>query len=342
MTKAFISGCSGLVLTPEEQSFFASEDPWGLILFRRNIEAPEQVKQLIADFRSCVKRPDAPVLVDQEGGRVQRLRPPHWPVYPPGEVFGRVFSEDREAGLRAVWLGARLIAHDLLSLGITVDCLPLLDLRFSETVDAIGDRAFAGDPEIVGALGKAQCEGLMAGGVLPIIKHIPGHGRALVDSHLELPRVSADRNELSGTDFAAFRPLAGMPLAMTAHILYESIDADNPATQSLTVIGDVIRGDIGFDGCLMGDDISMHALGGDMQERAALSFAAGCDLVLHCNGDMNEMRAVAEASPKLAGKPLERSLTALAMRQDPAPGFDAEAARAEFERMIANDTAGTV
>ncbi|WP_417673997.1 beta-N-acetylhexosaminidase [Roseibium sp.] len=336
MIKAFICGSSGTTLTPEETTFFQEENPWGLILFRRNCNAPVQVAGLVASFREAVGRSDAPVLIDQEGGRVQRLRPPNWPSYPPAGTFGTLYDKDRQYGTRAAWLGARLIAHDLLKLGITVDCLPLLDLWLAETVDAIGDRAYSNDPETVAALGRAACEGLMAGGVLPVVKHLPGHGRALVDSHLELPRISASRQELSQADFLPFKALADMPLAMTAHLLYTEIEPEHPATQSRTIIRDIIRDEIGFEGCLMSDDISMKALGGDMRERAALSFAAGCDLVLHCNGDMAEMKAVAKAAPVLQGKSRQRCEEALARRKQPEADFDPLAAREEFEALLSD------
>ncbi|WP_346897485.1 beta-N-acetylhexosaminidase [uncultured Roseibium sp.] len=334
MIKAFISGSSGTALTPEETAFFREENPWGLILFRRNCAAPDQVADLVVSFREAVGRPDAPVLIDQEGGKVRRLRPPHWPSYPPAGTFGTLYENDRQCGRRAAWLGARLIAHDLLSLGITVDCLPLLDLRLAETVDAIGNRAYSGDPATVADLGRVACEGLMAGGVLPVIKHLPGHGRALVDSHLTLPRIQASHEELSEADFLPFKDLSDMPLAMTAHLLYAGIEPEHPATQSHRIIQEIIRGEIGFDGCLMSDDISMKALGGDMRERAALSFAAGCDLVLHCNGDMAEMKAVAEAAPALQGTSLQRCDEALAMRKQPDAGFDPLAAREEFDELL--------
>lgn len=334
MTKAFISGCSGLKLTPNEAAFFKDADPWGLILFKRNCDTPDQIADLVAGFRDTVGRADAPVLIDQEGGRVRRLRPPNWPDYPPQGIFGDLYVIDPEKGLRAAWLCARLMAHDLLSIGITVDCLPLLDLRLPETVDAIGDRAYGADPDVVAILGRAACEGLLAGGVLPVIKHLPGHGRARVDSHLELPRISASRQELETADFRPFQALSDQALAMTAHLLYEAIDPDRPATHSPEIIGEIIRKEIGFDGCLMSDDISMKALGGDMRQRAALSFAAGCDLVLHCNGEMAEMDAVAAAAPELSGRALQRCDKALAARTTPQGDFDIEAARKEFEELI--------
>mgnify|MGYP000737156127 FL=1 len=321
------------MLTTEETAFFREENPWGLILFRRNIGTPEQVTQLTAAFREAVGRPDAPVLIDQEGGRVQRMRPPHWPKYPAPKLFGDIFEGDVEAALRAAWLGARLIADDLHAVGITIDCLPCLDVRFPDTVDAIGDRAFSADPDVVARLGRAMAEGALAGGVLPVVKHIPGHGRARVDSHLELPWVEADHSSLESVDFRPFKALSDVSLGMTAHIVYEGIDPQTAGTQSAKVIGEVIRGELGFDGCLMSDDISMKALGGSFRDRTRKIIEAGCDIVLHCNGDMNEMRAVAEAVPELTGKADRRCSVALAGRKEPEPGFDRQSAWAEFQAL---------
>jgi len=334
MVKAFISGCAGLHLNDAERAFFSEEQPWGLILFGRNVESPDQVRTLVGDFRACTGRPDAPVLIDQEGGRVQRLRPPHWPSFPPQQVFARLFDRDPDTARKAARLGARLIAHELLDLGITVDCLPCLDLFLPETVDAIGDRAFSADPGVVADLGRCVADGLLAGGVLPVMKHLPGHGRAQVDSHLELPVIDADLGTLTSADYKPFAALRDLPLAMTAHLLYTEIDPQTPATQSARIIRDVIRGDIEFNGCLMSDDISMKALGGDMSSRAAKTFEAGCDLVLHCNGDIDEMRAVAAVAPGLAGKSAERCENALAARPAPDRDFDAGAARDELDKML--------
>ncbi|GAB4511764.1 MAG: beta-N-acetylhexosaminidase [Roseibium sp.] len=331
MTKAFISGCAGPVLTADEVCFFRDEDPWGLILFARNIETPDQVRALTDTFRNMVGRDDAPVLVDQEGGRVQRLRPPHWRKYPAPRIFGDLYRRDGDAALRAAWLGARLIAEDLRPLGITVDCLPCLDVGFAETVDAIGDRAFSTDPGIVSALGAAMVAGALAGGVLPVIKHIPGHGRARVDSHIELPRVDADLSSLESVDFRPFEALSQVSLGMTAHIVYEGIDADAPGTQSEKVIRGIIRERIGFDGCLMSDDISMKALGGRFDDRSRKVIEAGCDIVLHCNGDMEEMRAVAAGVPELGGRSAERCAAALGGRTDPQDEFDGPEAWRELQ-----------
>ncbi|MBB4196467.1 beta-N-acetylhexosaminidase [Rhodoblastus sphagnicola] len=306
MFKAFIAGCAGLALSGEERAFFAEARPWGLILFRRNVESPAQVAALTADFRSIVGA-EAAVLVDQEGGRVQRLREPHWPVYPAAARFG--LAPDGEA---LAELSARLMAADLLALGIDVDCLPVLDTPIEGAHDVIGDRAYARDPHDVARLGAAAARGLMRGGVMPVMKHIPGHGRAFSDSHLELPVVSADSAELE-RDFAPFTANAGLPAAMTAHVVYQALDPDAPATQSRKVIQHVVREKIVFDGLLMSDDLSMKALTGDFRERTKRCFEAGLDLALHCNGDLAEARAVAEAAPELAGKALARVLEARAL-----------------------------
>lgn len=330
MTKAFVSGCSGPTLTPDETSFFRKENPWGLILFARNIETPDQVRALTSAFREATGRKTAPVLIDQEGGRVQRMKPPHWPKYPAPKLFGDLFETNEKAATRAAWLGARLIAYDLEAVGITIGCLPCLDIRFPETVDAIGDRAISGDPEIVAKLGNEMVKGAVAGGILPVIKHIPGHGRAQVDSHFELPRVSASKSALESVDFRPFKALSHVSLGMTAHIVYEGIDAAKAGTQSAAVIQDVIRKELGFNGCLMSDDLSMKALGGDYESRSWKVIEAGCDIVLHCNGDMDEMLAVAKAVPELKGDARARCETALNGLKAPEPGFDRDEALNEF------------
>ena len=330
--RAFISGLSGLTLTADERVFLREARPWGLILFKRNIEDKFQVTDLIGEALHELGG-EAPVLVDQEGGRVQRLGPPHWPAYPPGAAYGRIYDRDPDAGLAAARLGARLIAADLIELGINVDCLPLADVPVAGADRVIGDRAYGDTPGKVAAIAGAVAAGLADGGVLPVLKHIPGHGRANADSHLKLPVVHADRATLEATDFAAFRPLKRLPLAMTAHVVFTAIDPVRPATTSATMIGEVIRGLIGFDGLLMGDDISMGALSGSIAERARASLAAGCDLVLHCNGKMDEMRAVAAEAPELAGETKRRADAALAVRKSPS-GIDLAAARREFAAMM--------
>jgi beta-N-acetylhexosaminidase len=334
MARAFIIGVSGTEFTPQELDILKEFDPWGFILFKRNIEHPQQVKALTDTFRKTVGRPDAPVLVDQEGGRVQRLTKPHWPLYPTGETYGRIGRIDPESAKKAAYLGAYLIGIDLISVGISVDCLPVLDIPVAGAHDVIGDRAYGRDAQTVSVLGRAAAEGLMASGVIPIIKHIPGHGRAGVDSHLDLPIVDAPLSDLE-TDFMPFKANADLPMAMTAHVVYEAIDPNNPATTSKSVIETIIRGKIGFDGLLMGDDVSMQALKGPIAERAKASLAAGCDVVLHCNGHFDEMQALAEVVPELTGKPLQRAEKALLSAQKSYPQRDLVDARAEFASLLA-------
>lgn len=291
MPAPVIYGCLDKQLNEWERAFFRDADPFGFILFARNVEAPAQIASLVKDLRNCVGR-NAPVLIDQEGGRVQRLKPPLWRQALPAARFGELSQRDLPAARRAVFLNHHLIASDLAALGIDVDCAPVIDLRFAGAHDVIGDRAFGGDPVLVSDLARAACDGLIAGGVLPILKHIPGHGRALVDSHHELPRCQASRTELEASDFLPFRLLRDQAWAMTAHVVYEAIDPESCATLSKKVIAEVIRGHIGFDGLLLSDDLSMQALSGTLKERAERSLAAGCDIVLHCNGKPEEMTQV--------------------------------------------------
>jgi len=332
---ALIVGCAGSALTRAEIDFLREADPWGMILFKRNVEDPTQLKRLTDSFRNAVGRMDAPVLIDQEGGRVQRLGPPHWRKYPPGSVYGRLRASDPLIGRELARLGARLMAHDLISVGVTVDCLPVLDIPQKGAHDVIGDRAYGADAESVAVLGRAAAEGLLAGGV---IKHIPGHGRAGADSHEALPVVDAPLSRLDAEDFAPFRVLSDMPLAMTAHVVYTAIDPKAPATTSKKVMRGVVRGLIGYDGLVMSDDLSMKALSGSFSERAASAIKAGCDVVLHCNGDMAEMKAIASATPPLAGTARRRATAALArIRHAPEP-LDVVEGRARFEAALATLT----
>jgi len=327
VTIAAIFGCAGPVLRPEEADFFAATRPWGFILFKRNIETPGQVRALVEALRESIGRPEAPVLVDQEGGRVQRFGPPHWGRYPPGRAYGLLGTDRREIAR----LGARLMAHDLAQLGVNVDCIPVLDVPDPAAHEVIGDRAYGETPDEVATLGRAAAEGLIAGGVLPVIKHIPGHGRAQADSHLRLPVVDAPLAALDQRDFAPFRALSDMPMAMSAHVVYTAVDPARPATTSPGVIRRVIRGAIGFDGLLMSDDLSMKALEGGLADRTRDALAAGCDMVLHCNGDMAEMEAVASEARELAGKAARRAAAAMArIPRSPEP-FDARQARARFD-----------
>ncbi|MDE5463109.1 beta-N-acetylhexosaminidase [Bradyrhizobium sp. CSS354] len=333
-TRAFITGVSGTELTAAEREFVRSERPWGFILFKRNVETPAQVAALVEELRAVAGFPDAPVLIDQEGGRVQRLGPPHWPAYPPGAIFAGLYDIDSALGLTTARLSARLIAADLADLGITVDCLPLADVPVAGADAVIGNRAYGTEPGKVAAIARAVTEGLEEGGVLPVLKHIPGHGRATADTHFKLPTVDTSRDELDRTDFAAFKPLADLPMAMTAHVVFSAVDPAHPATTSATMIAEVIRGTIGFQGLLMSDDVSMNALSGNIAERTRAIFAAGCDMALHCNGKIEEMREVAGQTPELAGRALERAKAALAARKGPQP-FDRAAARAELDALIA-------
>jgi beta-N-acetylhexosaminidase len=331
--RAFITGVSGPELSATEREFIRLERPWGFILFKRNIQTPDQVVRLVRELREALGSPGAPVLIDQEGGRVQRLGPPHWPVYPPGAVFGVLYDIDPALGLAAARLSARLIAADLLELGVTVDCLPLADVPVAGADAVIGNRAYGTEPAKVAAIARAVTEGLEQGGVLPVLKHIPGHGRATADTHFRLPEVDTSKAELERTDFAAFQPLADLPMAMTAHVVFSALDPAQPATTSATIIQQVIRGGIGFQGLLMSDDVSMKALAGSIAERTRAIVAAGCDMVLHCNGDLGEMREVARETPELSGTALERAGRALASRRAP-QAFDRVAARAELDALI--------
>src|SRR5471030_1832204 len=332
-TRAFITGVSGLTLSAEERDFMRAERPWCFIIFRRNIDSHNQVIALLKELRESIDDFDAPVLIDQEGGRVQRFGPPQWPAYPPGALFGTLYDIDRKLGLRAAWLSARLIAADLIDLGVTVDCLPLADVPIAGADAVIGNRAYGTEPGKVAAIARAVTEGLEQGGVLPVLKHIPGHGRATADTHFRLPEVETSRAELERTDFAAFQPLADLPMAMTAHVVFSALDPAHPATTSATIVTQVIRGVIGFQGLLMSDDVSMNALSGSIAERTRAIFAAGCDMVLHCNGKLDEMREVAGETPELTGNALERANRALASRGTPKP-FDRLAARAELDALI--------
>jgi beta-N-acetylhexosaminidase len=330
--RAFITGLSGLNVSANERAFLREAQPWGLIIFKRNVNTPQQVTELTKSFRDAVGWA-APVLVDQEGGRVQRLGPPHWPVFPPGARYGAIYDRDAASGLAAARLGGHLIAAELSVLGIDVDCLPLADVLAPGGDPVIGDRAYGTEPGKVAAIAGAIAQGLLAGGVLPVLKHLPGHGRASVDSHAKLPVVVTDRATLESTDFAAFRPLASLPLGMTAHVVFSAIDPVAPATTSVTMVREVIRGFIGFRGLLMSDDVSMKALSGTIAERSRAAFVAGCDVVLHCNGDLNEMSAVASQAPELKGDAVKRAEAALAQRSAP-EAFDVNAARKIFAQMV--------
>ena len=332
--QAVILGCAGPVLDADERRFMADADPAGFILFKRNCETPEQLRALITTLREAIARPDAPVLIDQEGGRVARLGAPHWRVPPAPALLGALAKIDETAGVRAAWLNARLVAADLHPLGITVNCVPVLDLEFGHAGNAIGDRSLGADPGAVTRLGRAVAEGSCAGGIVPAIKHMPGHGRAAADSHAVLPRIDAPLESLRARDFVPFRELRDAPAGLTSHVCYTALDAERPGTLSKSVIAEAVRGAIGFDGLLISDDLSMGALTGPVGARAAASLEAGCDIALHCNGKRNEMEEVAAAVPRLAGVARERFDRMLAARQEPEP-FDETADRRELDELLA-------
>ncbi len=333
--KAMILGCSGLKLTADEKAFYRDQQPWGFIVFARNLSEPSQIGDLVAEMREAVGGRNAPVLIDQEGGRVQRIREPIAPRYPSAAVLGDIYRRDRGQGLRAAWLMSRLHAFDLLRLGINVDCLPVLDVPVEGASNVIGDRAYGTDPVTVGEMGEAAAAGLKSGGVLPVMKHIPGHGRGMADSHHELPVVTTSLSELEAHDFAPFRRLRSELMAMSAHVVYTAVDPDHPASTSRKVIEEVIRGRIGFDGLLISDDSSMNALKGTLGERAAAIVAGGGDIVLHCNGVMEEMRAVAAQVPPLVGRSRERAAAVEAALASVGEA-DEVALREEFESLRAS------
>lgn len=312
--RPLIFGCAGPDLRDDERSLFAKANPYGFILFDRNIENPEQVRLLVGELREAVGRRDAPVLVDQEGGRVARLGPPFWRTSPAAGRLGALIGDDVAKACNAIFLNSQIIAYELSELNISVDCMPVLDLAVAGGHEVIGDRAYGAVPARVAEFGRAACSGLLSGGVLPVIKHIPGHGRATIDSHVSLPFVEAAWEELLGADFAPFRALCDMPFAMTAHVVFTAIDKDQPATTSPLVIRDVIRGEIGFEGLLMTDDICMSALQGSPIERAERALAAGCDVVLHCNGKLKEMTEIADGIDFMGELSRRRAIRAASLR----------------------------
>jgi beta-N-acetylhexosaminidase len=329
--RACLLGLAGPTLAPKEREFFAEAQPLGFILFARNVNEPQQVRALVNDLRDAVGRADAPVLADQEGGRIARLRPPHWPELP---AAATVAALPAETATRAVWLVGRLIAHHCADLGIDVVCAPVLDILHPDVgTTVIGDRSYGREPGRVSTLGRAMADGLLAGGVLPVAKHLPGHGRARIDSHDALPHVETSYSELNATDFEPFRALNDLPLGMTAHIVFEEIDAGAPTTESRIIVEEIIRGCIGFSGFLLSDDLCMGALSGTMTDRTSRALAAGCDAVLHCNGRLDEMREVAAAASPLAGTSWQRWSTI--KRRVPCP-FDADAGLAELFSLTAS------
>ncbi len=334
MPIAAIFTCAGQELSDDEAAFFREVDPFGFILFADNIDSPEQVRALTASLRACVGREHAPILIDQEGGRVARLKPPYWREAPPAKVFGELALNDVEVAKRAAWINARLFASELFDLGIDVDCAPVLDLSIPGAHDVIGDRSFGAEPALVATVARSFAEGLMFGGVLPMIKHVPGHGRAMADSHKELPSVDLSRDELEATDFAPFKELADMPLAMTAHILFPQIDAERPATTSPIIIRDIIRGYMGFEGLIVSDDVTMAALSGSDRERAETTRAAGCDIVLHCYAELPQMREIALGCGPMSEKSIQRFERARAAVTANPQAIDTDALAKELASLI--------
>ena len=336
MLSAFITGLAGVDLAPAEADFLRRARPCGAILFARNASNPEQLRRLTAAVMDAVGE-EILILIDQEGGRVQRLKPPHWHALPAAAAYDRAFADNPDKAEAAARAAARLVAAELRSVGINTNCAPLLDVPLPDCHGVIGDRAYAAAPQRVAALGAAVAEGLMAGGVLPVMKHLPGHGRAKADSHYALPVVTATRQELEAADFVPFRALRGLPAAMTAHVVFTAYDAHVPASISKRVTDEAIRRAIGFDGLLMSDDLAMKALSGSVAERAAAVLAAGSDVVLACNGGLAESEAVASVAPALQGASLARYERARAVlkRQHPFEAAEAEACVAEVLRAVA-------
>jgi beta-N-acetylhexosaminidase len=316
--RPIIFGCAGTVLTPGERNFFSDINPFGFILFQRNCQSRDQVRQLIADLRATVGRDVAPILIDQEGGRVARLKPPNWPKYPAARIFGQIWESDHQLGVEAVKIHATLMGHELARLGVTVNCAPVLDLSYPITHDAIGDRAFSAKADAVIALGRAFAEGLLEAGVLPVIKHMPGHGRATVDPHLSLPFVEADTAALEVTDMKPFMALKDFPIGMTCHLMFKKIDPVNPVSLSSKIISDLIRGKIGFDGLLFSDDLDMKALTGRLEDRGRDALAAGNDVLLYCSPDQAGMVEIGRGLPAmndLAWARWQRAMDRLPKRQ---------------------------
>jgi len=334
MARAAIVSCAGTSLTAEERKLFCEAQPLGLIIFARNINNTKQLIELTTSFRTSVGRNDAPVLIDQEGGRVARLRPPNWRATEPAETYGALYRRDPSAALEAVKLNATLMAAELVQIGVNVDCVPDADLAIPGAHSVIGNRAYGETPEQVATLGRRVAETMLACGIMPVIKHMPGHGRAQVDSHKELPRVSTDRATLSASDFAAFKLLADLPWGMTGHIVFDAIDPEHPATQSPKIIREIIRGEIGFDGLLLTDDLCMGALQGSMGERTSAALAAGCDIALICDGDIEKSRDGLACAPELGAEALRRYRSAESRRAKTITNVDVAALTARHDALL--------
>lgn len=332
--QAAIYGLEGLALKDDERRFFREADPAGFVLFKRNCDNHTQLSQLTQSLRELAGRDDVPILIDQEGGRVARMRPPEWPAFPAAEKFANLYRVAPSSAIEAVRANARALGFMLRSAGINVNAVPLLDVRQEGASDIIGDRALGSEPMQVAALGRALLDGMASTGVIGIIKHMPGHGRAMVDSHKELPIVSASAEELE-IDLEPFERLSAAPMGMTAHVVYTAWDALHPATLSAKVIKDIIRERIGFDGLLMSDDLGMEALQGDFSSRAAGAILAGCDLALHCSGKMDEMIAVAGAVPTMGAESEDRLSRAMAATRVESDNLDFAAEIAKRDHLLA-------
>ena len=324
---AAIYDCEGARLSDDERAFFREANPWGFIVFARHCETPDNVRAHCDELRDCVGR-DAPILIDQEGGRVIRMKPPVFREHKPPGLLGELWKLDPEKAREASRLNGKLLARMVSDLGVTVNCAPSLDIPQIDSDPAtLGDRAFAAHPDTVSALGRAYIEGALEGGVLPVIKHLPGLGRSLSDSHYSLPRVSASKDDLAKEDFAPFRALSDAPVGMTCHVVFEAFDSARPATLSPIVVGDVIRRDIGFDGLLISDDLKMQALDGGYDERAAGALDAGCDIALSCNLSLAEKQIAAKGARPLTGDAkmrAERALSTLTIAETPEIASDYE------------------
>ncbi len=332
MPTAVIFDCEGPRLSDEERAFFKDVDPWGFILFARHCESADQIRAHCDELRECVGRADAPILIDQEGGRVARMKPPVFSAHPAPAVFGELWKLDPAKAREASELNGYLLGRLVSDCGVNVNCIPMLDVpQIDADPVVIGDRAYAKWPDIITAIAHAHIEGLKKGGALPVIKHLPGHGRSLCDSHHALPRVCAKKHDLLGCDFQPFKSLRDEKMGMTAHIVYEAYDAERPATLSPVIVNDVIRGEIGFDGLLFTDDLKMKALGGAISDRITGAYNAGCDVALACNFSMDEKKESAGSLRDLAGRAADRARAAMADLQTPERGGTDEA----YERLNA-------
>lgn len=329
-----VFGCSQVELTSAERKFFEAANPFGFILFKRNCENPDQVRQLIRELRLAVGRDDTPIFIDQEGGRVARLQPPAWTHYPAARLFGLAYETGADLAREAIRLHTRILAHELVSLGITVNCAPVVDLFVPGASPAIGDRALSRQPAVVAELARLQAETFLDNGIVPVVKHFPGHGRLKTDPHLMLPIIDATRAELESEDFVPFELLKDLPVGMNSHAVFTALDPHNAATLSAYVQQEIIRGHLGFDGLMLSDDINMKALQGGAGDIARKVQAAGSEIILHCNGVMDEMREVAAALEPMSDETLQRWERARSMVKAPDPRYNPAADTARLDMLL--------